>query len=379
MSKYNLTILIPVFNEQKTILEILKKTTSLNINKYQVIVVNDCSVDKSPEIINKFAKTFKSKNCHLDVINHEKNLGKGSGIRTALKFAEGEYFVVQDADLEYDPKDIEMMIGVAAKNDYPVLYGSRFLGDIKTMPKANYIANKTYNFILRFLYDTKVSDMHTCYKMVKTSLIKSFKMKSAGFEYATELIGNILSRGIDIHEVPISFKGRTKKEGKKIDVKDGIICAYQIVIDYLKFRGYYGELSILIKFLLVGSIGFITNYLVITLLQDVFSWSDILRESVVSTFVAINITFILHDKWTYKKSAFEESESRSLARRYRSYVVSNLIGAGLTIAIITLITKNTNTSRLVALSVASLAVLVWNYTINKVFIWKIVPKNLKLK
>ena len=199
------------------------------IEGYEVIVVDDASHDKSPAIINDFSKKFKSQNVELKLMRHPKNRGKGAAIKTALKNAQGHYFVIQDADLEYDPRDIPPLLDAALKTDKDAVYGSRFLGTITGMPKPNYYANRFYNFMLRRLYSTRITDMHTCYKMVRTPLLQDLKMTSEGFGYATELVSKLLRRGIDIHEVPVGFKGRTKRQGKKIDYKDGIECTYKII------------------------------------------------------------------------------------------------------------------------------------------------------
>jgi glycosyltransferase involved in cell wall biosynthesis len=230
----SLTILIPVFNEERTVEKILQRTSSLPIDNYEIIVVNDASSDKSEELIQNFCNNFKPRNPSIKLITHSKNRGKGAGIKTALEKASGEYFVVQDADLEYDPKDIKSLIDYAKKNKSIAVYGSRFKGVIKNMPKPNYYANRLYNFILRRLYPTDITDMHTCYKMVKTETLKSVKMQAEGFEYATELVSKLLKRKIVINEVPISFNGRTKKQGKKINFTDGVEC----LKDLFKYRFY---------------------------------------------------------------------------------------------------------------------------------------------
>lgn len=224
-----LTIMVPVYNEGKTILQILKAVTSLPIDNYEIIVINDASADRSLAVIDKFKKSFKSSRVNLKIESHPKNRGKGAAIKTALKNASGTYFVIQDADLEYAPRDIPPLLEAVFKDDLDVVYGSRFLGSIKGMPKPNYYANRFYNFMLRRLYKTKITDMHTCYKMVKTPLLKDLKMTSDGFDYASELVSKLLRRGINIREVPISFTGRTKIEGKKIGYKDGIECIYKLI------------------------------------------------------------------------------------------------------------------------------------------------------
>lgn len=228
MNKTLLTILVPVYNEEATIKEILQRVTSLPIDNYEVLVVDDASKDNSLQIIKEFKKNFSNSNVSLKVLEHGKNRGKGAGIKTALKEAKGEYFIIQDADLEYAPEDIPVLLQKALDENHRVVYGSRFKGEIKNMPRPNYYANKFYNFLLRRLYSTAITDMHTCYKMVKTELMKDLKMESEGFGYATELVSKILREGINVVEESIMFNGRTKKEGKKIGVHDGLDCTYMI-------------------------------------------------------------------------------------------------------------------------------------------------------
>ncbi|HUD10521.1 MAG TPA: glycosyltransferase family 2 protein [Candidatus Saccharimonadales bacterium] len=231
-SKPLLSILVPVYNEEATIKEIIEKITSLPIKNYEVLIVDDKSKDKSKEIIEKFSQKFNKPNVKLKILTHDKNSGKGAGIKSGLELAKGEYFIIQDADLEYDPADIPDLLKSAIEDDHTVVYGSRFMGKIQGMPLANNYANRLYNFLLRRLYNTSITDMHTCYKLVNTKLMLDLEMSSEGFDYATELISKLLRRSVAIHEVPINYNGRSKKEGKKIGVKDGIDCAYMI----LKYR-----------------------------------------------------------------------------------------------------------------------------------------------
>lgn len=230
VAKPLLTILIPVYNEENTLKEILNRTTVLPIGPYELIVVNDGSMDESPEIIQKFIDNFTSKTVKITLINHKINRGKGATIKTALSAAKGTYFIIQDADLEYDPADITKLINYASKKNLDVVYGSRFLGKIVDMPKPNYIANKTYNILLRLMYQTEITDMHTCYKLVKTSLLRDQNMTSNGFGYASELVSKLLTGGYRINELPINFYGRNKREGKKINYKDGFECIRDLLI-----------------------------------------------------------------------------------------------------------------------------------------------------
>lgn len=226
---YDLTIFVPVYNEEATLLVILKKLSKIKLAKRaELIIVNDGSADKSQEIIDTWA-TEKNLPFSIKIVQHKKNKGKGAGIQSALELATGKYFVIQDADLEYNPAEIPRLLKKALVSDAPVVYGSRFLGTIINMPKPNYWANRTYNILIKLLYGVKMTDMHTCYKMIRTDLFKDLDIHSQGFGYATEVISKLLRRKIPIKEVPISYNGRSVKEGKKINTIDGIECLWQII------------------------------------------------------------------------------------------------------------------------------------------------------
>jgi glycosyltransferase involved in cell wall biosynthesis len=225
-----LTILVPVFNEEDTLETLLGRVKKILTKDIELIVVDDASRDRSPEIIKKFVA--KNKQFNIKVISHPVeggNRGKGAGIQSALKQAHGDYFIIQDADLEYDPQDIPQLLKLAEANNYRAVYGSRFKGKVQNMARANYYANKWYNFMLRRMYPTHITDMHTCYKLVQTTLLREVKIESNGFGYAPELVSKLLGRGIEIHELPIGFYGRTKDEGKKINFKDGIECMKSLI------------------------------------------------------------------------------------------------------------------------------------------------------
>jgi glycosyltransferase involved in cell wall biosynthesis len=363
-----LSILVPVYNEEKTLLKILKATTSIDIGRYEVIVVDDASTDGTGMIIEKFKKGFKSKNVTLSTFKHLRNLGKGAGIQTGLKHAKGEYFVVQDADLEYNPRDIPPLLKEAQINNYDVVYGSRFLGDIKSMPRANYYANVGYNIILRILYRTSVTDMHTCYKMVRTSLFKELKMSSNGFDYATELISKLLRKGYEIHEVPISFVGRTKHEGKKIDILDGVECAYKLLSFRFGGSGYlYSEKgTTALRFLIVGGIGFLTNYAILVVLTQFNTVQHIIAETIAAA-VALQVTFLLHNSWTYNLKTQVSDVRLPLTARYVSYILTNAFGSFMTVVMFGVLYSYV--PRLPSLLLAAVLGIVWNYLVNTYVIW----------
>lgn len=227
---YDVTILVPVYNEEATLQKLLGQLGSIKLKrKAQILIVNDGSADKSQAIIDRWAKKTSKPNFAIEAIEHPKNRGKGAAIQTGLSKAKGTYFVIQDADLEYNPSDIPKLLDVAFESDAPVVYGSRFLGDIKNMPKANYAANRFYNLLLRVLYGVKITDMHTCYKMIRTDLFKELDIHSEGFGYAPEVISKLLKRDIPILEVPISYNGRNAQQGKKINAADGVECLWQLL------------------------------------------------------------------------------------------------------------------------------------------------------
>lgn len=226
---YDLTILVPIYNEEATLKKLLDKLKSVKLpSKAQLILVNDGSKDSSQKIVDQWIKN-KGMPFDVRVIKHNTNRGKGAGIQTALALAKGKYFVIQDADLEYDPVEIPTLLAVALESKAPVVYGSRFLGHISNMPKPNYIANRAYNLLILALYGVKITDMHTCYKMIRTDLFKDLDIHAQGFGYATEVISKLLHRHVPIKEVPISYNGRTIEEGKKITAIDGIECLWQII------------------------------------------------------------------------------------------------------------------------------------------------------
>lgn len=220
-----ISVLIPVYNEQNTISNIIQKVLSLETEK-EIIVIDDGSTDNTPEIIRRLL----SENRKIKAIFHEKNKGKGAAIRTGLKEATGDYIVIQDADLELDPYDI-MKLVKSIDEEFMVVYGSRFL-NTQQVPFINLIANKFLTFLTNFLYGGKLTDMETCYKLCKREILLSLNLKSKRFEIEPEITCKILKKGYRIKEVPISY--RPRKEGKKIGWVDG----FKAIFTILKYKIY---------------------------------------------------------------------------------------------------------------------------------------------
>ena len=229
-----LKVIIPVFNEINTISILLKKVLSEKTPK-QVIVVDDCSTDGTKKILKK-----KFKNKIDKLIFHKKNKGKGAAIKTAQKFILGEYVIIQDADLEYDPKEYRNFMDEIKKNKYKlkVIYGSRVLKKRKIYKKQNFShkiriwGNYLLTVLSNVINDQNLTDAHTCYKMFDSAIFKFIKLKEKGFAFCPEVTTKISKLKIKIHEIPINYNGRTYEEGKKIKTIHGI----EAVFALLKYR-----------------------------------------------------------------------------------------------------------------------------------------------
>ena len=225
---------MPVFNERGTIAAVIDKVTSLSPK--EIIVVDDYSTDGTREIL----KQLKIKNApegsplgeKLKIIYHEKNCGKGAAIRTALKYVTGDIVTIQDADLEYNPEEIRNLIVPIIEGKSQVVYGSRFLQLKEKSFVHHYLGNKLLNFLTNFIYGANITDMETCYKVFRSDIILSLNLKANRFEFEPEVTAKILKRKIPIRELPISYKSRTYKEGKKIGWRDGVTA----LVTLIKYR-----------------------------------------------------------------------------------------------------------------------------------------------
>lgn len=221
-----LTVIIPVYNESKTITKILDKVIKTKISK-QIIVVDDCSTDNSQKkILNFKSKIYK-------IIIHKKNLGKGAAIQSAQKFIKGKYTIIQDADLEYNPNDYFKILKRINHKSIIAVYGSRVLGK-KRYKLKNFtsLSRIFFNHILTLLSNIinnqTLTDAHTCYKLFESKIFKRIKLNENGFAFCPEITTKISNLNVKIFEVPISYKGRSYDEGKKISYKDGIEAVYAL-------------------------------------------------------------------------------------------------------------------------------------------------------
>lgn len=223
-----LSIIIPAYNEKRTILKVIKevKKVKLNNTTKEIIVIDDSSTDSTGDILKKL------KDMSIKIFYHKKNLGKGAAIRTGLQNCTGDIILIQDADLEYNPNEYERLLKPIIDSKAKVVYGSRFEAirkNLKKMYKLHYIGNLFLTLITNLLYGARITDMETGYKVFKKEVIDGIRLRANGFDFEPEITAKILKKGYKIYEVPISFIGRKFDEGKKITWLDGIKAAYCLV------------------------------------------------------------------------------------------------------------------------------------------------------
>ncbi len=217
-----LSVIIPAFNEKNTIMEIIGRVLKTPFDK-EVIVVDDGSTDGTAEIL-------KSIPPGVEVITHDRNLGKGSAVRSGLAAASGDVIIIQDADLEYNPEEYPKLVAPIEEGSADVVYGSRnALGNNPRSSCSFYFGGVLLSKITNLLYGAELTDEATGYKVFRAGVIKGLDLQSRGFEFCPEVTGKLLRKGVRIHEVPISYNPRRKAEGKKITWKDGLRAVYHLV------------------------------------------------------------------------------------------------------------------------------------------------------
>jgi glycosyltransferase involved in cell wall biosynthesis len=239
VSKISLSILVPVYNEERFVEQSLSRLFALeqsqHLNKVQVMVVDDCSKDRSAEILKRFSEKVTQKQTRMPFewvfIRHEKNRGKGKALQTALARATSDVTIIHDADLEYFPEDILRMIPVFINEKADAVYGSRFLsGEYRrVLFFYHQLGNQFLTFLTNMVTNLNMSDMETCYKAIRTELFKSIPIFSNDFRFEPEITIKLSKRRARVFEVPIRYAGRTYEEGKKINWVDGMKAVFAIM------------------------------------------------------------------------------------------------------------------------------------------------------
>ena len=223
-----LSIVMPVYNERATIEEILSRVEAVGLAD-EIVIVDDGSTDGTRELLQDLASKYPITN----LIMHQHNQGKGAAVRTGIQAARGELILIQDADLEYDPRDYTTLMKPIEEGVADVVYGSRFLGAPRRSTMFwHMVANKLLTLFTNILYNSILSDMETGYKLFKSEVIKSLPLHAQRFDFEPEVTAKLLKRHIRIFEVPISFYPREYSEGKKIGLRDAFEAAWTL----LKYR-----------------------------------------------------------------------------------------------------------------------------------------------
>ena len=233
---FKLSVIIPCYNEKQTIGAILKKVIQSLQNykflNYEILIIDDHSKDGTDKILKDLSQEEK-----INVYFHERNLGKGAAIQTALQYVTGDLIIIQDADLEYDPFDYNKLLLPFFETNADVVYGSRFLGGGKYVRIHffwHYLANKILTFICNLFINLNLTDMETGYKVFKTNALKNISLKEKTFSFEPEVTIKLSKKNYKFFEVPISYNGRSYEEGKKIGLKDAFIALKTIILYSLK-------------------------------------------------------------------------------------------------------------------------------------------------
>ena len=230
-----LSVVIPVYNEQKTIHEILRRVRAVPINK-QIIIVDDCSKDGTRDILRELAEREPD----LTIVFHEVNQGKGAALRTGFQHATGDVVIVQDADLEYEPEQYPQLLQPIIEDQADVVFGSRFVGEThRVLYFWHSVANKGLTLLSNMFTNLNLTDMEVCYKLFRREIIQGITLKSNRFGFEPEVTAKVArfklpcengqTRPCRIYEIPVSYHGRTYREGKKIGIKDGFQALYCII------------------------------------------------------------------------------------------------------------------------------------------------------
>ena len=221
-----LSVVMPVYNERDTIEEIVRRVLAVPL-RLELIVVDDGSKDGSRDILSQLADELKFK-----LVFQPANAGKGAALRRGFEEVTGDLVIIQDADLEYSPEEFPGLIQLICEGRADVVYGSRFLGRHRVFLFTHYAGNRLLTLMTNMLYNTMLTDMETCYKVMRTEVLRSMRLEEDGFGIEPELTAKIFKRGYRVYEIPITYDGRGYEEGKKITWRDGVVALWVL----LKYR-----------------------------------------------------------------------------------------------------------------------------------------------
>ncbi len=232
-----LSIVMPVYDEASTLREIIRRVQRVDLGdvERELVMIDDCSRDDTRSVLSELeggtgvdpeARPFDSP---IRALYHEVNQGKGAALRTGFAHTTGDYVIIQDADLEYDPEDYRKLLPIIQSGDADVVYGSRFMGRQENMSFHHWLGNRMLTLLTNVLYGVGLTDMETCYKLFPGPFIRAMEIESPRFNFEPEITAKVLRNGLRIREVPISYQGRAFDEGKKISWRDGFAAVSALI------------------------------------------------------------------------------------------------------------------------------------------------------
>jgi glycosyltransferase involved in cell wall biosynthesis len=221
-----LSVVMPVFNEHATVEEMIRRVLSVNM-RIQLIVVDDASTDGTGELLDRLQRDLG-----FTLLRQPRNAGKGAALRRGFAAVSGDIVVVQDADREYSPEEFPDLVELIVNGRADVVFGSRFLGRHRVFLLTHYLGNRLITFVANVLYNTMLTDMETCYKVMRVEVLRSMTLQSNGFGIEPEITAKVFKRGYRVYEIPITYDGRGYEEGKKITWRDGLVALWVL----LKYR-----------------------------------------------------------------------------------------------------------------------------------------------
>jgi glycosyltransferase involved in cell wall biosynthesis len=217
------SVVMPAYNERDTVEEIVRRVLAVPL-RLELIVVDDCSTDGTRELLQTLQRELG-----LTLLLQPRNAGKGAAVRAGFAKVVGEIVVIQDADLEYSPEEYPSLVELICSGRADVVYGSRFLGRHRVFLFTHYVGNRALTLLTNVLYNTMLTDMETCFKVMRVEVIRSMTLKSNRFGIEPELTAKIFKRGYRVYEIPITYDGRGYSEGKKITWRDGIVAIWTLI------------------------------------------------------------------------------------------------------------------------------------------------------